>query len=557
MKLRGATTAALILVAALARADSIPVATEWAAGTNWQYHDDYRGLKGTWVYTPASTSPGAPGRRGVVFALMGCGQVATQLAQGGGWAAPAETYGMYIVVPATIDPVRPNPLAQSQECFKYGVNNIKPTPESPDHKALIAAARAMVADATLNVDPSQIYGAGLSAGGTVALQLSCMAPELFAGAAVAAAPSMGSNQSQAVTGVSVTAAQVKQTCLEYANASGNAAALKDHVYAFISDDNFENPLGVSVTGDADNFCPHEYNHLNAQVFAEILELTAAGTAQSIGCSGQGAICGHTPRPWEAKADLYKDAAGLTRLVRIEQDTLGHAWPSGTTAETDKVAPSVAAVKAKGYVDATCRYAMAATSAKNGDVGVLYFNPVVANTTSVDFATFALGVFSENNPRLRGGAPDGGTGTCVGVTCPAGETCASGRCACSATSCPAGQVCDETTKQCVAPRTCQSGCPATEPCNSAHGVCECSPTSCQAGFICSASTKRCLAGGSGCGTCRAEETCDPQSNTCVRQGAAAKDVVGTEGFGCRSVGGEPALVLAIVLAGGLAARRRRR
>jgi hypothetical protein len=63
---------------------TIPNQTDWARGTNWSYEEQFMGLPRAWVYHPASFTKKSPAQHGVIFHLMGCGEVTFQPAQGAG-----------------------------------------------------------------------------------------------------------------------------------------------------------------------------------------------------------------------------------------------------------------------------------------------------------------------------------------------------------------------------------------------------------------------------------------------------------------------------------------
>ena len=173
---------------------TLPNQTEWARGSHWSYEKNFVGLPRAWVYTPASFSKKAAGKRAVVFHLPGCGELAYQVAQGSGWPQVAEDNGYIVVVPEVIDPVYPNPAAPHVGCYDFGLYT-QPTRYRTDHAALIKAGADIASKRPdLKIDPRQIYIAGLSAGGTVAMQVACMAPDVCAGVGTVAAPALGTWQ---------------------------------------------------------------------------------------------------------------------------------------------------------------------------------------------------------------------------------------------------------------------------------------------------------------------------------------------------------------------------
>jgi poly(3-hydroxybutyrate) depolymerase len=51
--------------------------------------------------------------------------------------------------------------------------------------------RSKKENSQLNIDPSQTYNTGLSSGGGQAMVMGCLAPEIFAGMGINAAPTIG------------------------------------------------------------------------------------------------------------------------------------------------------------------------------------------------------------------------------------------------------------------------------------------------------------------------------------------------------------------------------
>lgn len=419
-----------------AMAVSIPNEVDWAQGTNWQYVQNFHGLAEAWVYVPDSFSA-VDGRRGVVFHLIGCGQRPFQAAQAAGWPAAAEAHGLVVVVPAPMSPARPNRDAPNVECFNYGYDGAfgvyRPTRNDPSQGAIIGAARALIDDADLAIDPNQIYVAGLSAGGATAVEVACMAPDLFAGVGTASAPGIGSAQGTAVMPPPATFSKnsVKALCQQWADGSGVAdarALLASQVYAIVSDNNAlpagNGPFDTTKFNDqqiwdGDKFCPHIYQGIRAQAFSELLELgepergVEVGRGSGIGCPGgensvddggevRCVINDQIRRDWVATADVYRDAQGRTRLIKIEQDTLRHAWPSGPIDAPDTGAtPTRETLRAEGYIiEATGEFDRARTrNAANGIYGTIYFNH-----DAIDFPMLLADLWANNNPRI-GAAPD--------------------------------------------------------------------------------------------------------------------------------------------------------
>lgn len=429
----------LLAVAVPAHAVSIPNEVDWAQGTNWSFEQNFHGFAEAWVYTPDSFSA-VDGRRGLVFHLIGCGQMPFQAAQAGGWPAAAEAHGLVVVIPRPLSPAHPNRDSPNVECFNYGYDGAfgvyRPTRNDPSQGAIIGAARALIDDADLAIDPNQIYIAGLSAGGATAVEVACMAPDLFAGVGTASAPGIGSAQGTAVMPPPATFSRnsVRDLCYQWADSSGVANArdlLSSQVYGIISDDNAlpagNGPFDTTKFNDqqiwdGDKFCPHIYQEIRAQAFQEVLGLgepergVELGRGTGIGCPGgehsrddggevRCVINDQIRRDWVALADVYRDPEGRTRMVKIEQDTLRHAWPSGPIEAPDTDAtPTRDDLRADGYIIVeTGEFDRTRTgNAPNGIYGTIYFNH-----DAIDFPMFLADLWARNNPRITDAGPGPG------------------------------------------------------------------------------------------------------------------------------------------------------
>jgi poly(hydroxyalkanoate) depolymerase family esterase len=412
---------------------TIPNETAWAAGTRWTYQEDFMGLPRAWVYRPTTYSQKAPDKRGAIFHLLGCGERPYQLAQGAGWPEAAEAHGMVIVIPDIIAPSYPNQSAPNVACYNFGGSlAMQPSRTSPDHKAIIAAGERIAADADLRVDPRQVYLTGFSAGATVAMQVACMAPDIFAGVGSVAGPAVGADQSRAVMPPSVTAAQIKQKCTSYAQSSPVSTArdqLAKQLYVIVSDDNGL-PAGRPVMDgsghwtadkfanqkiwDGDKYVPNAYHDLIANGMSSLLGVTLSSSDVALPLTGTGTGCqggaashddtGETEctfaqaiaRDWQAKADVWTDSAGRKRLVQIRQDTLRHRWPAGPAGATDfQITPNRQTLIDNGYIQADGQFDLGKLeNAPNGTIGAVYFAH-----DSFDFPMYFVDFLSANNPRL--------------------------------------------------------------------------------------------------------------------------------------------------------------
>ena len=412
--------------------------TAWARGTRWTYESAFLGFPHAWVYRPEGFSKKSPEQRGVVFHLTGCGEVAYQVAQGSGWPAAADEHGLVIVVPETIAPAHPNTAAPNTACYNFGSTFAPVSRFSRDHAAIIRAGEDIVTKLPeLKIDPRQIYLTGFSAGGTVAMQVACMAPHVFSGVAPVAGISIGMDQNTAVFPPSLISPQVAAICSGYAATSGRFDAwtrLAEQSYLIVSDDNAL-PPGVPVRDDkgqwtlsmfgdqqywdGDKYVSLMHHTVTANAMSMLFSASKTDANVEIGLAGRGKGCpggeaskddrgevrclftAGTERSWKAKADIYKDRDGFVRVQHIRQDTLAHRWPAGPKGPLDHlVTPSLVDIVAAGYVTADGQFDQAkVVKAPNGTLALAFF-AYDSFSLPKTFAEF----FDTNNVRLSRPSP---------------------------------------------------------------------------------------------------------------------------------------------------------
>jgi len=239
------------------------------------------------VYVPATNSP--HGGRSLLVVLHGCAQGNTPLQGAGGFAETAEALGMVIALPAK---------GGFPGCWEY----FSPSPSrtTGDNGAVIGVAQALMDDPAAGIAPSQVYLAGFSSGGGLAVILGCIAPDIFAGVGIVAGPSLGGGVGLGME----TDDQCRDLAGEFAGDFGSQLAV-----AFASsDDGIVAPNQAEINRD-----------MFEAVYAETALATAAGTldiTQFAGASPTGDIS-----VW------YDEQA--PRLLHVTTTGTGHNWPGGT------------------------------------------------------------------------------------------------------------------------------------------------------------------------------------------------------------------------------------
>ncbi|MFC6980437.1 alpha/beta hydrolase family esterase [Microbulbifer taiwanensis] len=117
----------------------------------------------------------------------------------------AEEFGMVVAVPDAMNKA-------GYSCWSYWQGTRSRS--AGDYKNLINLANAMSGDGARDIDPDQVYIAGLSSGASFANTTACLAPDVFAGVGVSAGPSIGTSSNGALGPCE--SADVTSRCNSYA-----------------------------------------------------------------------------------------------------------------------------------------------------------------------------------------------------------------------------------------------------------------------------------------------------------------------------------------------------
>ncbi|RPF22577.1 extracellular catalytic domain type 1 short-chain-length polyhydroxyalkanoate depolymerase [Myceligenerans xiligouense] len=249
----------------------------------------------TQLYVPTS-APAIPAGRALTITLHGCVQTSSDLRGGGNWEATADDYGMVVAVPAAPDG------GVLLGCWDYyGSNHSRTSPARHDDN-LLDLVDDLLADASLGIDPDQVYVTGLSSGGGETLVMGCLAPDVFAGIGSNAGPAVGTSSAQ-ISYVATTQAQATSTCRNFAGTASGA---------------FGTQLASVVYGSDDSTVAPGYNTLNAQVMAGIYGAADQSPFALDALEGNNTTGSGT---------LWSDADG-PRVSLIQNSGLGHNWPAG-------------------------------------------------------------------------------------------------------------------------------------------------------------------------------------------------------------------------------------
>ena len=265
---------------------------------SWQQNVSIGGFNNVHIYTPDTQSSIGNGHS-LMLVLHGCVQPINNYLTANLEDA-AEAHGMVIAVPDAMNKA-------GYSCWSYWQGAINRS--SGDYKNLVNLANTLSADATRNIDPKQVYIAGLSSGAAMAAQTACVAPDVFAGVAPSAGPTIGTSSSGAIS-----------TC---ETVSENTFVSRCESYAGSYKDHFATQIAVIGHGTADTTVNTCYNQQNADGFAALYEVNQL--------SGTTTISDDATRT--AEQSLWQD----NRVAMLWFNNLDHSWSGGQGASGDYVA----------------------------------------------------------------------------------------------------------------------------------------------------------------------------------------------------------------------------
>lgn len=239
------------------------------------------------VYAPDSKSPVGDGRA-LMINLHGCTQTAAAL-KGANWDEVADEYGMVVALPEA-------QYKAGFSCWGYWTGGISRT--SGDYANVINLAKALIERSSLDIDPNQVYVSGLSSGGAFAMTVGCLAPDIFAGMGLDAAPSAGTSSGEAMGVKGSTVQQTAQRCMSYAGSYS---------------DYFDTQVTSTGYGTSDYLVHTGYALQNAEAMASIYGVTKKPGTNTI-------ATGVTETLWTDN-----------RVSMLSFSGVGHAWPGGSGA----------------------------------------------------------------------------------------------------------------------------------------------------------------------------------------------------------------------------------
>ena len=265
---------------------------------SWQQNVNIAGFNKVHIYTPDSNSSIGSGKS-LLIVLHGCVQPINNFLTAKLEDA-AETHGMVIAVPDAMNKA-------GYSCWSYWQGAISRT--SGDYKNLINLANDLSGDTARSIDPKQVYITGLSSGAAMSAQTACLAPDIFAGVAPSAGPTIGTSSNGAITTCeTVSTSTFKSRC------EGYAGSVKSY---------FSTQIAAIGHGTADTTVNTCYNQQNANGFANVYGVNKLSGTNNI-TEGSG----HT-----ASETLWTN----NRVSMLWFDNLDHSWSGGVGASGDYIA----------------------------------------------------------------------------------------------------------------------------------------------------------------------------------------------------------------------------
>ena len=256
-----------------------------AVSPNWK-SKAIGGFSNVHIYVPKKKSPVGSGRS-LMIVLHGCLQPASAFTTAN-LDTVAEKYGMVIALP---DAKYPTGLG----CWDFLDNNKKRN--KGDYENIIYLVEQLTAQKDLSIDNNQVYIAGLSSGGSYAMITGCLAPDVFAGVAVFAAPSGGVETEESAIEVQSDHNSAARDCVSYS---------KEYEKYFASQ------LFVVAHGTDDSIVTDEYLDINAGAMAKVYGLSDKNISP-VKDIGNG-----------VKETIY----GSGRVAKLNLHGIPHEWTAG-------------------------------------------------------------------------------------------------------------------------------------------------------------------------------------------------------------------------------------
>jgi len=259
-----------------------------AQAATWQNNQSVGGFNRVHLYVPDSNSSIGTGKA-LMIVLHGCTQ-SIDAFRTANLETAADKHGMVMAVPDAMNKA-------GFSCWSYWQGT--KSRNSADYANLISLANTLVANSSYNIDPAQVYIAGLSSGAAFANTTACLAPDVFAGMGISAGPSIGTSSNGALGPCE--SADVRSRCLSY------AGSYTSH---------FDTQIASIAHGDADTTVNLCYNDQNSDGMAGVYGVSQLSGTTTI-----------TEGSKTAQETLWQDG----RVSKLWLNNAPHAWSGGAGA----------------------------------------------------------------------------------------------------------------------------------------------------------------------------------------------------------------------------------
>lgn len=258
-----------------------------SVNAGWK-QDPLGGFSKVHVYTPTEPPTLNIEKRPLLIALHGCAQTSDALLNAN-FEGPADNHNAIIALPEA-------QYKAGFSCWDYWGTTKSRT--AKDYKNILGLVDILLNDNTKNIDPNQVYISGLSSGGAFAMNLSCMAPDVFAGMGILAGPSAGTDAMGAFSH------------------QGTPEIIANNCNNMSGDYNqyFDTQIMISGTGTKDYTVPMTYAPQNAEAMAIVYGIPY-NLSNSIIIS-------------EGSNNNAKERLVENRIALLELTNEGHNWSGG-------------------------------------------------------------------------------------------------------------------------------------------------------------------------------------------------------------------------------------
>lgn len=257
-----------------------------------EWKDEHFGSSKIFVYYPKESN----NQHSLMLNLHGCAQKAIELKEYGNWEVAADKFNTIVVIPEV-----PNG-GMFAGCWDfYGLDH---SISNRDNKFLIDLVSSYLKNDKLKINKEKVFVSGVSAGGGEALNLLCLAPDIFKGGGLVASPTIGTEVSELLNAPRSIEAHVK-SCI--------GMALKNKV------ENQFNSQKVSIIYDENDFYLNsKHSIMNLELFKKLYNLDLKiekKLSEIIQSKNEGDV-------------IYYNDNKTNRISIIMHKSLGHNWPSG-------------------------------------------------------------------------------------------------------------------------------------------------------------------------------------------------------------------------------------